>query len=513
MIGAEALIRTLAASGVEVCFANPGTSELHLVGALEQAGSVRAVLGLAEGAVTGAADGYARMTGRPAAALLHLGPGLANGIANLHNARRASTPVVVVVGDHATGHRRYDAPLQSDIAALASVLEGWVRRIETVADAGPAAAEAVAAAMGPPGRVATLVVPADVSWSEGATPASAIPPSSDRRVDTTLVEEVAGVLRATEPAVLLIGGSATRGRALRAAERVCAATGARLVCETFPARLERGAGRPRAERLAYLPDLVREQLAGTQHLVLAGARSPVSFFGYRGESGDLVPDGCAVHPLAGPGMDVAGALAELADLLAGPETSRVTPAAGGGSPEGELTLASLGAAIADLLPEGAIVSDEAITASAALAAATETAAPHDWLSITGGAIGQGIPVATGAAIACPDRAVVSLQADGSAVYTISALWTQAREELNVTTVLLSNRSYAILAVELGRLGFDEPGPMTRNLLDLSRPDLDFVALARGFGVPGERPTSIAEFRSAFGRALAEPGPHLIEVRL
>ncbi|MBA2414814.1 MAG: acetolactate synthase large subunit [Geodermatophilaceae bacterium] len=513
MNGAEALVRTLAGSGVDVCFANPGTTELHLVDALDRIGSIRAVLCLAEGTVSGAADGYARMAGRPAAALLHLGPGLANGLANLHNARRAYTPVVAVVGDHAVGHQRHDAPLQSDITALVRVLEGWVRRVEAVGDVGAATAEAVAAALGPPGRIATLVVPADVSWSEGATAASAIPPTPSRAVAGERIEEVAGVLRSPEPAVLLIGGSATRGEALRAAERVSAATGARLVCETFPARLERGAGRPVAERLAYLPEQVSAQLAGTRCLVLAGARSPVAFFAYQEQPGDLVPDGCAVHELAGPGADVAAALEALGTLLDAPRVSPAVKPAAAGTLAGELTLASLGAALAQSLPEGAIVSEEAITAGAPLAAATEAAAPHDWLSITGGAIGQGMPVAAGAAIACPDRPVISLQADGSAVYTISALWTQAREGLDVTTVLLSNRSYAILAMELDRLGLGDPGRLTRDLLELSRPDLDFVALARGFGVPGERPETVQEFSAAFRRALAEPGPHLIEVRL
>ncbi|MGI8694882.1 MAG: acetolactate synthase large subunit [Geodermatophilaceae bacterium] len=513
MNGAEALVQTLAASGVDVCFANPGTTELHVVAALDDIGTIRGVLGLFEGAVTGAADGYARMTGRPAAALLHLGPGLANGLANLHNARRAFTPVVVVVGEHATDHQHYDPPLQSDIAALAGTVEGWIRRVGSAADVGPAAAEAVAAAMGPPGRVATMIVPADASWYDGAEAAPVIPPTTARDVATQTIEEIAGVLRSSEPTALLIGGAATHGEALRHAGRIAGAAGARLLCETFPARLERGAGLPVAERLAYLPEQVREQLAGTRHLILAGARAPVSFFGYPEQSGDLVPAGCTVHELAGTGTDVAAALGALSERHAAPHLGGAPGSARGDAPTDELTLQSLGLALAALLPEGAIVSDEAITASAELAAATETAPPHDWLSLTGGAIGQGIPVATGAAVACPDRPVVSLQADGSAVYTISALWTQAREGLDVTTVLLGNRSYKILAMEVGHLGLGEPGRLTQDMLGLSRPDLEFVALARGFGVPGERPGTVEEFNAAFSRALAEPGPHLIDVRL
>jgi acetolactate synthase-1/2/3 large subunit len=516
--GAQALIRTLAGSGVEVCFANPGTSEMHFVASLDAVPQLRGVLCLFEGVATGAADGYGRMTGRPAATLLHLGPGLANGLANLHNARRAGTPLVNVVGDHATYHKRFDAPLESDLDSLAWTVSRWVRRSARSADAGADAAAAVAAALGPPGGVTTLVLPADVSWSEGADPAPPEPVRSSSLVPGPAIEAAAGALRdGARPdgaaCVILLGGAALRRPGLEAASRIAAATGARLLGETFPARLERGAGLPGLERLAYLAEFAQAQLAGARQLILAGARAPVSFFAYPDLPSSLVPDGCAVHTLARPGEDVCAALAALADLAAPGARPQRQPAHRPALPDGALTAETAAAVIGALLPEGAIVSDEANTSGLSLPAATAGAPPHDWLTLTGGAIGQGLPVATGAAVACPGRSVLALGSDGSAMYTIQALWTQAREQLDVTTVIFSNRRYAILDLELQRVGADAGGEAARSLLDLSRPDLDFTALARGMGVPAARAASAGEFAGELRRALAEPGPHLIEAVL
>ena len=518
MNGAQALIRTLAGCGVDVCFANPGTSEMHFVAALDAVPEMRGVLALFEGTATGAADGYGRMTGRPATALLHLGPGLGNGLANLHNARRARTPLVAIVGDHATYHKRYDAPLESDIDAVAGSVSGWVRRSERVTDVAADAAAAAAAAAGPPGQVATLILPADVSWSEGAQPAQPLAAAVPAKVPDDLVAAAAAALRSGEPCVLLIGAAATRAPGLLAASRIAAASGARLLCETFPARLERGGGLPAVDRLAYLAEAATAQLEGARHLILAGARAPVSFFAYPGKPSDLVPAGCQVHPLGDPAQDVVGGLTDLAGRLAAGLAAAGAPAAGvtGGTPglpTGDLTGESLAQVIGALLPEGAIVADEANTAGLWLPAATAGAPRHDWLTLTGGAIGQGLPVATGAAVACPDRPVLCLEADGSAMYTISALWTHAREGLDVTTVIFSNRSYDILNMELQRVGAQAAGPRARDLLDLSRPDLDFVALATGMGVPGSRATTAADFAKQFRAALAEPGPHVIEAVL
>ncbi len=510
MNGAQALLRTLTGGGVTACFANPGTSEMHFVAALDAVPELRGVLCLFEGVATGAADGYGRMTGRPAAALLHLGPGLGNGIANLHNARRAHTPLVAVVGDHATYHKRYDAPLESDIDALAGAVSSWVRRPARAADVGADAADAIAAALTPPGHVATLILPADTSWSDGAQPAAlpAVRPASP--VADEAIQTAATALRGGEPCLLLLGGAALRRPGLEAASRIAVAGHARLLGETFPPRVERGAGIPPLERLAYLTEFAAAQLAGVRHLILAGARSPVSFFAYPGKPSTPVPDGCEVHVLAEAGDDVPGALAALADLVA-PDVKPAPQQPGQrGLPDGDLTAETAAAVIGALLPEGAIVCDEANTSGLWLPAATAGAPPHDWLALTGGAIGQGLPLATGAAVACPGRPVLCLEADGSAMYTISALWTHAREQLDVTTVIFSNRRYAILGMELDRVGATGGGAAARSLFDLSRPDIDFAALATGMGVPASRAMTTADLAAALRLALAEPGPHLIE---
>ncbi|MGW2522664.1 acetolactate synthase large subunit [Streptomyces sp. NPDC001617] len=510
MNGAHAVARTLLDCGVGICFANPGTSELHFVAALDDEPGLRAVPCLFEGVATGAADGHGRMTGRPAATLLHLGPGLGNGLANLHNARRAATPLVNLIGDHATFHKKYDAPLESDIDALAGTVSGWVGRCDDPATAGRVVAEAVAAATGAPGQVATVILPADVSWSDGGRPAPPIPAPPPATVPAQTVAEVAEALRTGEPAALLLGGPATREPSLLAAGRIAAATGARLLCETFPARLERGAGLPAVERLGYLAEGAMAQLDGVRHLVLAGAASPVSFFAHPGLPGLLAPDACTVHTLATAADDAAAALGELAEAVAADTPAVLQPAGRPAAPTGALTAENAAAVVGALLPEGAIVVDEANTSGLWLPGATAGAPRHDWLTLTGGAIGQGLPLAAGAALACPDRPVLCLEADGSAMYTVSALWTHAREGLDITTVIFANSAYAILTMESQRLGTAADGPARRDLLDLSRPGLDFVALARGMGVPATRATTADDFTVQLRRALAEPGPHLIE---
>ncbi len=511
MNGAQALINTLVDNGVEVCFANPGTSEMHFVAALDTVPQMRAVLALFEGVATGAADGYARMTGGPAAVLLHLGPGLGNGLANLHNARRAHVPMVVIVGDHATYHKKYDAPLESDIDALAGTVSGWVRRTARTEDVAAYTEAAIAASR--PGHISTLILPADVSWSEGVQveiPSIAVP------MPPSLTDEAialaANAFRSGESTVLLIGGDATRGPGLAAAARIAAATGAKLLCETFPTRLERGAGVPACERLAYFAEAAEAQLSGASHLILAGAPSPVSFFAYPGKPSDLVPSGCAAQAIAGP-FGATDALIALADELAPGTVAPVAPATRPAVPSGPLTAFSAADVIGALLPERAIVVDEANTSGATLPAATAGAPAHDVLTLTGGAIGFGLPTAVGAAVAAPDRPVLSLQSDGSAMYTISALWTQARENLDITTVIYNNGAYDILRIELQRVGAqsaDAPGPKARELLDLGRPAIDFSKIAEGMGVPARRVTTVEDFAAALSDAFAESGPHLIE---
>jgi acetolactate synthase-1/2/3 large subunit len=511
MNGAQAMIRTLVDAGVTTCFTNPGTSEMHFVAALDSVPEMRGVLGLFEGVATGAADGYARMAGVPACTLLHLGPGLGNGLANLHNARRARTPLVNIVGDHATYHARFDAPLASDIETAARNVSPWIGRPERTADLCRVTAEAVFEATVPPGQVATLILPADVSCSDGATPAPALAERARATVDAEAVEQVAKVLRSGEPVALLLGGSVMRRASLLAAARVAAGTGARLLGETFVARRERGAGIPRIEKVQYFSEMAEAQLAGLRHLVLVDAISPVTFFAYPGKPSDLVPDGCEVHVLATGRDDAAGALAALAATVGGEAREDDAPAPE--RPTGGLTGATLAAAVAATMPDGAIVCDESTTNSVHMTAATAGCAPHDWLQLTGGAIGVGLPLATGAAVACPDRPVLALEADGSAMYTIQALWTHAREQLDVTTVIMNNRSYAILNIELARTGAGAGGPKAKDLLDLSRPDLDFVRLAEGMGVPAVAVHSADEAVVALERAHAEPGPHLIDAIL
>jgi acetolactate synthase I/II/III large subunit len=513
MNGAQALINTLVDGGVDVCFANPGTSEMHFVAALDSVPAMRGVLTLFEGVATGAADGYARIAGRPAGVLLHLGPGLGNGLANLHNARRAGVPVVTVVGDHATYHKRLDAPLESDIDAVAGSVSRWVHRSERTEDVATDAAAAIAAASGPPSGVATLILPADVSWGPGGAPAGPPAPAPAPRVDDDAVAEAAKALRSGDRTVILLGGDATREPGLSAAARIAEATGAQLLCETFPTRLERGAGVPVVGRLGYLAEMAAYQLQGARHLVLAGARSPVTFFAYPDKPSDLVPEGCEVHVLAEQAGAAAGSLSALAEQLAPGTVAPVAPAGRPELPTGELSAEKVAAAVGALLPERAIVVDESNTSGMMLTDPTQGAPRHDWLTLTGGAIGYGLPAAAGAALAAPDRPVLCLESDGSAMYTISALWTMAREQLDVTTVVYNNSAYAILRVELQRVGAQgegAAGPKAARLLDLADPKLDFVALAEGMGVPAVRATTAEEFTEALRRAIAEPGPHLID---
>ncbi|TKJ34210.1 acetolactate synthase large subunit [Blastococcus sp. CCUG 61487] len=512
MNGAQALIRTLVDAGVDVCFSNPGTSEMHFVAALDDVPEMRGVLTLFEGVATGAADGYARMAGRPGATLLHLGPGMGNGLANLHNARRGRTPMVNVVGDHARSHKRYDAPLESDIDAVAGTVSTWVRRSLSPADVAADAAEAVAAAR--QGGVATLILPADVSWEEGAEPATPLTVRPAPRVAPSVVEEIAKVVGAGEPTVLFLGGDVMASpEGQLAAARVAAGTGARLVAETFPARSARGAGLPDLHRLPYPPEMAMAALSGTKHLVLAGTTAPVHFFAYPGLPGQPVPEDCTVHVLSAPGEDGVAALEALAELAAPGAEPQVTERETPELPSGPLNPRSMAAVVGALLPENAIVVDEALTSGAGLTEMTSAGPRHDWLSLTGGAIGDGLPTALGAAVACPDRPVIGIQADGSAMYTISALWSYAREQANITTIICDNGSYAILEHELTRVGAASDGERARKLLDLTGPGLDFVALAQGMGVPATRATTAEELADQLRAALAEPGPHLIDAVL
>jgi acetolactate synthase I/II/III large subunit len=513
MNGAEALIRTAVSAGVDLCLANPGTTEMQLVAALDAVPGIRAVLGLFEGVCTGAADGYARMAGKPALTLLHLGPGFANGIANLHNARRAHSPVVNLIGDHASWHLAADAPLTSDISSLASPVSGWLRKSASAADLSADGADAIAAAQGPPGQVATLIVPQDCAWDRVAGPAAPVKPRARSSVPEARVDAVAAALQSGGASALFLGGSALRAPALRAAARIAAATGCALIHETFAARVERGADLPVVERLPYFPEQGLDRLRSLAHLVLVGAREPVAFFGYPDHPSRLVSSATHVSPLAEDAEDALGALEALALRVRAPARAPLAAVARAGLPSGPLTVGALGQALAALQPEGAIMVDEGATSGLAYYALSGGAPAHDYLALTGGAIGQGLPSAVGAALACPDRKVIAFQADGSGMYTLQALWTCARESLDVVIVVAANRAYRILQVELARAGVAEPGAQARALTDLSHPALDWVSLARGMGVPGSRADTAEDFIAAFRSAVAEPGPKLIEAVL
>ena len=512
MNGAQALIKTLADAGVEVCFSNPGTSEMHFVAALDSEPRMRAVLALFEGVATGAADGYARMAGKPAAVLLHLGCGLGNGLANLHNARKGKVPVVNIVGDHATYHTQYDAQLQSDIETVArNVSPGFVRTSRSTAQLGEDAVDAIVAARGLPGQVATLILPADVSWGEGGQPCPPPPALKPQAADDATVQAVAHAMRSGKKTALLLGGQALREPALLAAARIAAHSGVQLLAECFPTRMERGAGLPYVERIAYLAEMAGVQLAPIEQLILVDAKAPVSFFAYPGKKSYLVPDGCQVHTLAAPEQNAAASLEQLAAALgAGAAQPRLQAPQRPNRPTGRLTAPKVCKAVGALLPDNAIVIDEAITSGLMLGVMTAGCPRHDLITLTGGAIGQGLPNAVGAAIACPQRPVIALIGDGTAMYTIQALWTMARENLNVTAIIFNNASYSVLNVELDRVGADEAGPKAKSQLDLHGPVLNFAQLAQGMGVHAARTETAEDFCQALEYALGQPGPHLIE---
>ncbi|MEZ4329045.1 MAG: acetolactate synthase large subunit [Polyangiales bacterium] len=508
--GASALLETLRNAGVDTCFINPGTSEMHFVSALDDS-DVRCVLALFEGVATGAADGYARMAQKPAATLLHLGCGLGNGIANLHNARKARVPIVNIVGDHATYHTKYDAQLQSDIETLARNVSTWVRTTSSVRNLAKDTAEAVSVAIGPQEQIATLILPADVSWGEGAVAVQPAPRPQPECAAPSVIDEVARVLKSGEKTAILLGRRVLLEQGLTAAAKIAERTGATVLCEVFPTRLQRGAGLPEVERLAYFAELASVQLAGYRHLVLIDAKAPVSFFAYPGKKSYLVPDGCSVHELVTTEEDAVGSIEKLVRAV-GAERSKPKLAASSRPelPVGKLTGPKVCQAVGALLPANAIISDEAQTSGVKLGAFTAGAPRHDLLTLTGGAIGQGLPVALGAAVAEPTRPVLALVGDGSAMYTIQALWTIVREDLNVTTVILNNRAYSILNIELERVGAEEPGPKARAQFDLTSPPIDFVKLAEGMGMNARRASTAEEFTAALQHAFSTKGPHLID---
>ncbi len=514
MNGAKALIETLADCGVEFCIANPGTSEMHLVQALDSTPRMKSVLALFEGVCTGAADGIGRMTDKPAATLLHLGPGLANGVANLHNARRANSPIVNIVGNHPHSHIGFDAPLTSDIETLARNCSCWIKSCSASDTLARDGADAVGASLrssgGSRGQIASLIVGADAAWGDCAGPAAPNPPPARARVDERVIEDIAAWLDNGRPTALLLDHQANTSAALEAAGRIAARTGCRLLNSTFPARVDGGPGRIAVERLPYFPEQVLAEIAGVRQLVLAGGDAPASFFAYRNTPGLLVPPDCAVGRLAAVEEDAVDALERLAARTgAGNATARRFERRRIPPPAGPLNTRNIIQAIAATLPEDVIVCTDSGGGNAAYPHCQHTA-PNSWLSLTGGAIGQGGPVAVGAALACPDRPVLALLGDGGAAYTNQCLWTQAREGLNVTTLIFANRAYNILNVEYARLGIAEAGAVAASLFDIGKPDIDWTAMAASFGVPAAQADTAGELANLLRRAYREPGPFLIQ---
>jgi acetolactate synthase I/II/III large subunit len=511
MNGAESLVRTLVASGIDTCFANPGTSEMHFVAALDAVPGIRPVLGLFEGVVTGCADGYARMAGRPAATLLHLGPGLANGLANLHNARRAASPIVNIVGDHARHHARYDTPLSSDVVGFARPVSAWMHSCFSARTVGADAARAVAAARGAPGQIATLILPADTAWLEAdgpAPPLVVLPPAA---ASDAAIENAAQALRNGDRVGILMRGSALRGPVLEDAGRIAAATRCRLFCDTFAPRLDRGAGIVQVERIPYFAEVMVDFFKDLDALILVGAKPPTAFFAYPNKPSWCLPDRCRLFYLAHEHEDGPQALSFLADRLGvrgsvPPRAVLSLPA----KPSVKFNAYTIGCSIARHMPEGTILSDDGATSSGAVLSATASAHPHVHLPLTGGSIGQGLPLATGCSVACPERKVVCITGDGSALYTPQALWTMARERLDITTIVFANRAYKILNVELGRVGVAAPGERARSMLGLSDPAVNWLELGRGFGVEATQATTIEAFDDQFADAMAHRGPRLIE---
>ncbi|MBB5214655.1 acetolactate synthase-1/2/3 large subunit [Parapusillimonas granuli] len=514
MNGAESLVRTLLASEIDICFANPGTSEMHFVAALDRVPGMRCVLGLFEGVVTGAADGYGRMAGKPASTLLHLGPGLANGIANLHNARKARTPILNIVGEHASDHLQHESPLRSDLPATAALISDW-HRVGGRRTIARDTAEAVTAARSHDGQIATLILPADTAWAPGDEPRAARPPAALQRAEAGAMARAVQALRSGKRVGLLVSGPAVEADGLRLLSRFGGLANLRLFAQQSNRRFARGRGHLVVPRIPFNVDQAVQMLRDIEALVLVGSHPPAAFFGYPDKPRLLMPPGCELIPLLAPGGDALHTLAWLADELGCPARHR--PAAEAPAPEmpasNRLDPDTIMQAMATLLPENAVVVDESVSSGRSLFKFTDGAAPHDYLQITGGAIGSGLPMATGAAVACPGRKVVCFEGDGSGMYTLQALWTQAREQLDVVTIILANRSYRILHGELKGVGIDNPGEQAHRMLDLERPTLDWVSLARGHGVPAVSVDTVGGFARAFRNACAQEGPSLIEALL
>ena len=512
MNGAESLVRTLVENSVEVCFTNPGTSEMHFVSALDKVPGVRCVLGLFEGVVTGAADGYYRIADKPASTLLHLGPGLGNGLANLHNAKKANSGIVNIVGEHALHHIECDAPLTSDIEGVARPMSHWVKTAKSSMDVSKEGALAIEQAQQSPGQIATLILPADTAWGPGGEVVKAKKPAARSQISEQVVLRIAKVLASPDPKALLLGGLALRAESLALAGQIAAKTGCVIHSEYNNARIQRGAGRVKAKSIPFSVNAALEMLKDYKHIVLVGAKKPVAFFGYPNKPSYLFSKDCAIDELVGLGEDIHHALQMLVEHLGASKLKPVLAQLNQPEcPDGPFDQAGIAKVLTALIPEHAIVVDESITTGRDFDAFTMSAQPHDWLNLMGGSIGFALPAAVGAAIAAPNRTVLALEGDGSAMYTLQSLWTMARERLNVKVIIFANQSYEILKGELVNVGATGSGEKALSMLSLNSPSLDWVGLAKSQGVEGFRVKDLKEFFHTLKAVIAMNGPQLIEV--
>jgi acetolactate synthase I/II/III large subunit len=508
MNGAESLVHTLVKSGIEVCFANPGTSEMNFVAALDRIPGLRCIPGMQENVVTGMADGYFRIARKPATTLLHCGPGLANGLANLHNARRARSGIVNIVGDQATYHSPYDPPLATDTAGFAAGVSSWVRTARDSSSVGRDAAVAVQVAR--KNQIATLILPADTAWTEGGVVADALPNVSSPHVDVHAIEGAVDILRSKKNVLLLLGNDGLRAGAQIHAARIRAKTGCAVMAESINGLHQRGV--MPIERVPYGAAAAIEALKDFTHIILVGARGPVGFFAYPNMPSLHYPESAMLHRLARVEQNAEIALEALADLIGAPKKIEIAKHERPSIPKGLPSSEGFGRMLAAVMPENSIVMDEAISFGAQLYAGSHNAPPHEWMMVTGGAIGYGLPCAAGAAVAGGGRRVIAAQADGSGMYTLQALWTMAREKLPVTTVILSNRKYQILLAEYANVGAN-PGRTALDMLDIGNPDLDWVKLANGMGVEAAKADTLEGCAALMQDSFKRSGPFLIELAI
>jgi len=509
------ILETAVANGIDICFANAGTTEIPVVAALDRQPGIRAVLGLFEGVCTGAADGYGRVLDRPAMTLLHLGPGFANGIACLHNARRAESPIVNMIGEHASWHRDADPPLNSDIKALARTVSGWTRTSRKASSLSADTAAVIAASRA--GQIASLILPTDFQASPCDNLRIVKKTPAFQPVDKALIKKAAAALSGGKKTAMLLGNRALRREELAIAQRISTATGCDLLANTFPGYIDRGDGLPIVRRVPYFPEGALALMAGYETVVLVGAHDPVTFFGYEGTPSRVIPDTTRTISIPGPGHDMNVVLGYLEDLVGKKKNVSRKEAGRPGRPQqrsvptGALSPEIVCATVAALQPEGAIIVDEGITTTFPFYSASYESPSHSLMTVAGGSIGYGMPCAAGASFAAPDRPVINIQADGSAMYTVQALWTMARENLNVTTLICNNGGYNIIAVELERAGLKDFGKNAHRLVDIDRPVIDWVSLSQSLGVPAVRVEDAVHLANHMKRSIAEPGPHLIEM--